>query len=387
MARSQFNVGLVGYQFMGTAHSNAYRQVGRFFDLPVEVVMKGLCGLGEAQLKAAGQKLGWQDYYETDYRKFVKRPDLDLIDIAVSNNMHAEMAIAAAKAGKHVYCEKPLAMDLAEARRMVRAVERAGVKHAISFNYRACPAVALAKQLVDEGRIGRIFHWRGQYLQDWIVDPKFPLVWRLQKEVAGSGAHGDLIAHLIDTAHFLVGDIAEVVGDMRTFVKQRPRLKATVGGLAARAAKGMGRVTVDDASVFLARFANGAVGTFEATRFAPGHKNYNFFEINGSKGSMRFCFERMNELEFYDASDPPHLQGFRVIQATDPKHPYVAAWWPPGHIIGYEHTFIHTVYNVVTAIAKGKLPSPNFYDGLKCQAVLEAASNSVKSGTWEKVRV
>jgi predicted dehydrogenase len=385
MPKKQFKVGLIGYKFMGIAHSNAYRQVGRFFDLPVDVVMQAICGRDAGAVKAMAQKLGWLGY-ETDYRKLLKRPDIDLIDITSANNMHAEMAIAAAKAGKHVFCEKPMAMDMAQARAMVKAVEQAKVKHAICFNYRGAPAVALAKQIIDEGRIGRIFHWRGQYLQDWIVDPKFPLVWRLQKEVAGSGAHGDLIAHLIDTAHFLVGDIAEVVGDMRTFIKQRPRLMATAGGLAAKAAKGLGKVTVDDASVFLARFANGAVGTFEATRFAPGHKNYNFFEINGSKGSIRFCFERMNELEFYDRGDLPQLQGFRVIQATESTHPYVAAWWPPGHIIGYEHTFIHTVYNVISAIAKGKLPSPNFYDGLKCQAVLEAASNSVKSGTWEKVR-
>jgi predicted dehydrogenase len=386
MPNKELNVGLIGYKFMGIAHSNAYHQVGRFFDLPVEVVMKAISGRDEAAVKAAARKLGWQGH-ETDYRKVIERPDIDLVDITSANNMHAEMAIAAARAGKHVFCEKPLAMDLAQARRMVAAVEKAGVKHAICFNYRAAPAVALAKQIIAEGRIGEIFHWRGQYLQDWIVDPKFPLVWRLQKEVAGSGAHGDLIAHLIDTAHFLVGDIAEVVGDMRTFVKQRPRMKETAGGLAARAAKGMGRVTVDDASLFLARFANGAVGTFEATRFAPGHKNYNFFEINGSKGSLRFCFERMNELEFYDRADPPHLQGFRVIQATESVHPYVAAWWPPGHIIGYEHTFIHTVYNLVSAIARNRLPSPNFYDGLKCQAVLEAAANSVRSGAWEKVRV
>ncbi|UCH33068.1 MAG: Gfo/Idh/MocA family oxidoreductase [Armatimonadota bacterium] len=385
MARKQLNVGLIGYKFMGIAHSNAYRQVGRFFDLPVEVVMKAICGRNARGVRAAARKLGWQGY-ETDYNKLLKRPDIDLVDITAANNMHAEMAIAAAKAGKHVFCEKPLAMDVAQARRMVKAVRDARVRHAICFNYRGAPAVALAKQIIDEGRIGQIFHWRGQYLQDWIIDPKFPLVWRLQKEVAGSGAHGDLIAHLIDIAHFLVGNIAEVVGDMRTFVKQRPVMKETAGGLAARAAKGKGRVTVDDASVFLARFTNGAMGTFEATRFAAGHKNYNFFEINGSKGSLRFCFERMNELEFYDRDDPDHLQGFRVVQATDSKHPYVAAWWPPGHIIGYEHTFIHTVYNVITAIAANKMPSPNFNDGLKCQAVLEAAAKSVKTGTWQKVR-
>jgi predicted dehydrogenase len=385
MARRQFNVGLIGYKFMGIAHSNAYRQVGRFFDLPVEVVMKAICGRDAAAVKAAAQKLGWQEY-ETDYKRLLKRPDIDLVDIAAANNMHAEMAIAAAKAGKHVFCEKPMAINLAQAWRMVKAVKQARVKHAICFNYRGAPAVALARQILDEGRIGRIFHWRAQYLQDWIVDPSFPLVWRLQKDVAGSGAHGDLIAHLIDTAHFLLGDIAEVVADMKTFIKERPVMKETAGGLRARAAKGKGKVTVDDASLFLARFANGAVGTFEATRFAPGHKNYNFFEINGSKGSLRFCLERMNELEFYDRGDPGPLQGFRVIQATDPSHPYVHAWWPPGHIIGYEHTFIHTVYNVISAIVGNKLPSPSFYDGLKCQAVLEAAANSVESGTWEKVR-
>jgi predicted dehydrogenase len=388
VVKRQLNVGLIGYMFMGGAHSNAYRQVGHFFDLPVEVVMQGLCGLGEAQLKAAGKKLGWRDYYETDYKKFVKRPELDLIDIAVCNNLHAEMAIAAAKAGKHVYCEKPLAMDTAEARRMVKAVEKAGVKHAVSFNYRACPAVALAKQLIDEGRIGQIFHWRGTYLQDWIIDPKFPLVWRLQKEVAGSGAHGDLAAHLIDLAHFLVGDIAEVVAEMKTFIKERPRLKGDVGGLSAggRATK-KGKVTVDDASLFLARFANGALGTFEATRLAAGRKNANSFEINGSKGSLRFEFERMNELQYFDRTEPQHVQGFRTILATEPTHPYFKGYWPPGHIIGYEHTFINTVANLVTAIANNQLPSPNFYDGLKCQAVLEAASNSAVSRKWEKVKV
>ncbi|HUT74643.1 MAG TPA: Gfo/Idh/MocA family oxidoreductase [Armatimonadota bacterium] len=384
MAKRQLNVGLIGYKFMGAAHSNAYRQVGRFFDLPVEVVMKAIAGRDAVAVRAAAAKLGWQEY-ETDYRRLVKRPDIDLVDITSANNAHAEMAIAAARAGKHVFCEKPLAMDLAEARRMVRAVERAGVKHAVCFNYRAAPAVTLARRIIDEGRIGRIFHWRAQYLQDWIVDPKFPLVWRLQKEVAGSGAHGDLAAHLIDLAHYLVGDIAQVVGDMTTFIKQRPRLKGTAGGLRARKAAGKGRVTVDDASAFLARFADGAMGTFEATRFAPGRKNHNCFEINGSKGSLRFCLERMNELEFYDGGDPAHLQGFRTILVTDPSHPYIGAWWPPGHIIGYEHTFVHTVYNVITAISQDRLPSPNFHDGLRCQAVLEAVSNSVASGGWEKV--
>jgi len=378
------SVGMIGYKFMGKAHSNAYRQVSRFFKLPVTLRMAAICGRDEANVSAACKEFGWEGY-ETDYHRLLARPDIDIVDITSANNAHAQMAIDAAQAGKHVFCEKPLATNLADARRMLEAVERAGVKHMVCFNYRATPAVALAKQMIEEGRIGRVFHWRAVYLQDWIVDPSFPLVWRLQGEVAGSGAHGDLAAHSIDLAHFLVGDIDSVVGDMRTFIKERPVLAETTGGLSARASEGKGPVTVDDASVFLARFANGAVGTFEATRFAPGHKNYNCFEINGENGSIIFNFERMNELQYFDRRDDGHVQGFRTIQATEGVHPYIGPWWPPGHIIGYEHTFVHTVYNLITAIAENRMPSPNFRDGVRCQAVLEAAAQSVKSGTWEKV--
>ena len=380
------SVGMIGYKFMGKAHSNAYRQVSCFFELPVQLRMAAICGRDETNVKAAAAQFGWEGY-ETDYRRLLARPDIDLVDITSANNAHAEMAIAAAQAGKHVFCEKPLATNLADARAMLEAVQRAGVKHMVCFNYRGTPAVALAKQMIAEGRIGRVFHWRAVYLQDWIVDPSFPLVWRLQKEVAGSGAHGDLAAHLVDLAHFLVGDIDQVVGDMRTFIRQRPILAETTGGLSARASQGKGPVTVDDASVFLARFQSGAVGTFEATRFATGHKNYNCFEINGEQGSLIFNFERMNELQYFDRCDPGHdLQGFRTIQTTESTHPYLASWWPPGHIIGYEHTFVHTVYNLITAIAADQLPSPSFQDGVRCQAVLEAAANSVRTGSWEKVQ-
>jgi predicted dehydrogenase len=369
---------------MGKAHSNAYRQVARFFDMDIEPVMKGICGLGEEAVRSAAQKYGWESG-ETDWEKFVARDDLDVIDIAAPNHLHAPIAIAAAKAGKIVLCEKPLANTLKETREMVKAVEEAGVLHGLYHNYRKVPAVALAKQIISEGKLGKIFHFRGTYLQDWIVDPNFPLVWRLQKELAGSGAHGDLNAHIIDLARFLVGEFDEVVGHMETFIKKRPILAETDDRLGGKASTELGDVTVDDATIFLARFKEGAIGTFEATRFAPGRKNFNRFEINGSNGSLSFDFERMNELEVMFRDDPANLQGFRNINVTDGPHPYVSNWWPAGHGIGYEHTFIHTVYDAYQAIAKGELPSPNFYDGLKNQAVLEAVEISSNERKWVKV--
>ena len=260
MAKKTINVGLVGYKFMGKAHSNAYRQVGRFFtELEVQPVLKALCGRDEAGVKKAAETFGWEEY-ETDWRKLISREDIDVIDIAAPGNLHAEIAIAAAKAGKHILCEKPLGNTSAQAKDMLSAVNDAGVKHGIFFNYRKAPAVALAKQLITEGALGKIYHWRGTYLQDWIVNPSFPLVWRLQKETAGSGSHGDLNAHLIDTARYLVGDIAEVTGILETFVKERPELAATDDRMGGTASDKMGKVTVDDASVFMARFENGAIG-------------------------------------------------------------------------------------------------------------------------------
>lgn len=366
---------------MGKAHSNAYRQVNRYFDLPYQVGLHTICGRNESAVKGAADNLGWERY-STDWRKVVEDPDIHVIDIVTPGDSHAEIAIAAAEAGKIVFCEKPLGNTLEEAKSMLDAVQRADVPHAIFHNYRKAPAVALAKQLIDRGEIGTIYHWRATYLQDWIADPKFPLVWRLQKERAGSGSHGDLGAHLTDLARFLVGDFDEVNGLLHTFIKQRPLAGAVDGGLGASAREEMGEVTVDDASLFLAKFKSGALGTFEATRFAVGRKNYNRFEINGSKGSVVFNFERMNELEYYTTGDAPGTHGFRVIQATDSNHPYAGRYWPVGHIIGYEHTFINFVADALTAIHKGELPSPNFIDGYENQRILDAVEKSSETRSW-----
>jgi predicted dehydrogenase len=379
------NVGLVGGGFMGKCHSNAWRQVTRFFDVPFQVTMKALCDVQPDVAKRASRTYGWQEW-ATDWKKFVARPDLDVIDVCTDNFMHAPVVLAAAKARKNVICEKPLALTLAEAKRMLRAVQQAKVTHMLSQNYRTAPAVAFAKELIAKGAIGQIYHWRATYLQDWIVDPNFPLVWRLIKQKAGSGAHGDLNEHLIDMARFLVGEITDVCGLMKTFITERPLPSAAVG-LAGKAARGKGKVTVDDAALFLAKFANGAVGTFEATRFAPGRRNYHVWEVNGSKGSLRWNLERLNELEYFDRTAPVQTQGFTTILATDASHPYFGAWWPAGHIIGYEHTFTHTILNLLTALAKKRPASPNFADGVASQAVLEAVEKSAKAGRWVKVTV
>ena len=376
-------IGLVGYKFMGKAHSNAYLNVARFFDLPKPPVMRAICGRSRAAVRAVAERWGWESV-ETDYRKLVQRDDIDLIDIATPNNTHAKIAIAAAKAGKHVVSEKPLAMNVAEARKMLQAVRRARVKHMVWFNYRRVPAIALAKKLIQQGELGRIFHVRAIYLQDWIVDPKFPLVWRLRKPIAGSGAHGDLNAHITDLARYLVGEFESVVGMSETFIKERP-LEAEASGLSARGRKSKGKVTVDDAVLFLARFRSGAIGSFEATRFAIGRKNGERIEINGEKGSLAFNFERMNELEVYSAKDPADRQGFKTILATEPVHPYISAWWPPGHIIGYEHTFVNQAADLLTGIARNRRLSPDFEDGLRCQQVLDAVLRSSRTGRWVRI--
>ncbi len=371
---NEIGVGLVGYKFMGRAHSNAYRQVGRFFDLKLSPRMRAVCGRDEAGVREAAATLGWEGY-ETDYRRLLERDDVGLVDVVTPGNTHHEIAIAALEAGKHVLCEKPLANTLEEASEMLDAARRAGTTNMVSFNYRRAPAVQLAKKLVEEGRLGEIRHWRAVYLQDWILDPEFPLAWRLRKELAGSGALGDIGAHIIDLAHFLVGQIEEVVGTTETFIRERP-LEDASGG--ART----GEVTVDDAAAFLARFENGAMGTFEATRLAPGRRNHNSFEINGSNGSLVFDLERMNELQVYFEDDPQETKGFRTVMVTEPDHPYIGAWWPPGHIIGYEHTFVHTVKDLMDGIAAGESPPPTFEDGYRCQTVLDAVERSAQSGTW-----
>ena len=313
------DVALIGYAFMGRAHSNAYRQVGPFFKPRLRPRMKVLCGRTRSNVEKAARELGWEEV-ATDWRAVVERPDIDIIDIATPGDSHAEIAIAAARAGKAVFCEKPLANSVRDAERMLKAADTAGVAHMVCHNYRRAPAVMLARQLITEGQLGEIRHYRGTYLQDWITDPKFPLVWRLDRKQAGSGALGDIAAHSIDLARFLVGEIAEVAGHLETFIRKRP-LPGTPGR--------RGQVTVDDAATALVRFANGAMGTIEATRLAPGRKNYNRFEINGSRGSLAFDLERMNELELYLESDRPAVRGFRRVLVTEPKHPYMKAWWPP----------------------------------------------------------
>ena len=377
-------VGLVGYKFMGRAHSNAYRQVASFFpELALRPAMKAICGRDEAAVRQAAEQFGWEGY-ETDWRKLVARDDIGLVDVSTPGDTHAPIAIAAAEHGKHVFCEKPLANTLAEAKQMLAAVQKAGVVNMVNFNYRRVPAVQLAKQLIDEGRIGQIYHWRAIYLQDWIMDPNFALVWRLQKDVAGSGTLGDLGAHIVDLARMLVGEITEVSGLTTTFIKQRPVEGAMTGGLGATSSSGgeLGEVTVDDAGLFLTRFDNGAVGTFEVTRFAKGRRNFNSFEINGSKGSLVFNLERLNELNVFFDDDAAEVQGFRNVLVTEGAHPYLSAWWPAGHIIGWEHTFTHGLRDLLDGIAAGSSPAATFEDGVRCQAILDAVDLSSGSKAW-----
>ncbi len=384
MSKPVLNVGLIGYQFMGKAHSNAYRQVGRFFDLPFEVRLHTICGRNESGVKAAAEKFGW-DNYETDWKKVVANPEIDVIDISTPGDSHAEISIAASKAGKIVFCEKPIGNTLEEAQAMLDAAKASGRPTAVFHAYRKAPAVALAKRMIDEGKLGTIYHVRATYLQDWIADPEFPLVWRLQKEKAGSGAHGDLGAHIIDLARHLVGEFSEVCGMLHTFIKKRPILAEADDRLGGKAGSEMGDVTVDDASVFLAKFDNGAIGTFEATRMAVGRKNYNRIEINGSKGSIVFNVEKMNELEYFDNTESEETHGFRVIQVTEGSHPYTGSYWPVGHIVGYEHTFINLLADAITAIHENKPIDPDYEDGLKNQIVLDAVERSSETRAWVKI--
>jgi predicted dehydrogenase len=382
---SEIGVGLVGYKFMGRAHSNAYRQVSHFFDVDPKPVMRAICGRNEEAVKAAAEELGWEGY-ETDYHALVNRDDIGLIDVSTPGYTHHDVVIAALNAGKNVLCEKPLANTLDEAQEMLTAWKNAGTIGMVNFNYRRVPAVQLARQLITDGRLGEIRHFRAVYLQDWIVDPDFPLVWRLKKELAGSGALGDIGAHILDLSRFLVGEVNEVVGTLTTFIKERPVEAESGGGSGLQAARSAetGEVTVDDATSFLARFANGATGVFEATRLAAGRRNYNSFEVNGSLGSLRFNLERLDELDVYFVEDEVGLQGFRTINVTEPVHPYAGHWWPAGHIIGWEHTFVHAIADLMDGIKNGVNPAPTFEDGFRCQAVLDAVERSAASGTWEQ---
>jgi len=381
----EIGVGLVGYGFMGKAHSNAYAVVSKFFNLDAKPRMKIICGLVADEAKEAAERFGWE--LSTDkWQDVVKRDDVQLVDISAPSIVHKEVAVAAAKAGKHIFCEKPLAFTAEEGVEMVKAARAAKVKNFIGFSYRRCPAIGLAKQLVDGGLLGKVHHVRATYLQDWLVDPKFPMNWRLRKKQAGSGAHGDLGAHLVDMARYLVGDIKEVIGMNETFIKERPAEGKAVG-LTATAGKGTEKVDVDDATLFLCRFENGALGSFEATRFATGRKNFNRIEINGSEGSLYWCFEEMNELYVYSRKDPENARGFKKILATEGVHPYAGRWWPPGHVLGYENCFVNEVADMIDAITKDKPIEPDFMDGLKVQCVLDAVDRSIEKRAWEKVTV
>jgi len=376
---SEIGVGLVGYRFMGRAHSNAYRQVGRFFDVDPAPRMRALCGRDEGAVRSAAGALGWESY-ETDYGRMLERDDIHLVDISSSGDTHHEFAVAALEAGKHVLCEKPLANTLAEAEEMAEAARKAkaeaGTVSMVCHNYRRVPAVQLAKRLIDRGRLGEIRHWRAVYLQDWLLDPAAPMTWRLRQETGGAGPLADLGSHLVDLAHFLVGPIAEVVGAAETFIKERPR------EVANGANPQTDRVTVNDAAAFLARFENGAMGTFEASPLVPGRKAKESFEINGSEGSLIFDLERMNELRVYFEDADPETSGLRTLLVTEPEHPYMARWWPPGHIIGYEHTFVHTVKDLLDGIKTGENPGPTFEDGLRVQAVIDAVERSLRRRAW-----
>ncbi|MFV0461410.1 MAG: Gfo/Idh/MocA family protein [Actinomycetales bacterium] len=371
-------IGMVGYAFMGAAHTQGWRGARHFFDLARRPELTALAGRNPASVAEAAHRLGWQAGV-VGWQALVDRDDIDLIDICTPGDTHAEIAVAALQAGKHVLCEKPLANSVAEAELMAQAAELAcdaGVRSMVGFTYRRVPAIALARQLVAAGRLGRIHHVRAQYLQDWLVDPAAPMSWRLDKVKAGSGALGDIGAHIIDLTQFITGEsIESVTAAMDTFVTERPMPGGT-------AANGRGRVTVDDAAVFLARFCGGGLATFEASRFANGRKNAIRIEINGSDGSLAFDFEEMNVLHFFDSTEDQLTAGFRRILVTEPDHPYVSAWWPPGHLLGYEHAFAHQAADLVTAIAKEHEPSPSFADGLRVQRILASVEKSAEDGAW-----
>jgi predicted dehydrogenase len=372
------NIGLIGYGFMGRAHSNAFRKAPNFFELEYEPVLKAVCGRDQAKRKAFAKRWGYETQ-ETDWRALIARDDIDLVDIACPNDMHREIAIAAAKAGKMILCEKPLSMDGPEGLKMVQAVEKAGVPNMVWYNYRRVPAVTLAKQLIDEGRLGRIFHYRAKFLQDWTISEDLPQggagLWRLDVKVAGSGVTGDLLAHCIDTAVWLNGSIERVTATTETFIKQRKH------NLTGKVEK----VGIDDACAFLARFQNGSMATFESTRYARGHKALYTFEINGEHASIFWDLHDLHRLQYFDHRDEGKVRGWRSLHITDSDHPYMDKWWVPGLQIGYEHSFVHQFADFLQSLASGKPASPTFRDALETQYVCDAVLKSAKTCRWEKV--
>jgi len=375
----KLNVGLVGYGFMGRTHSNAFRQVHRFFEAGYEPVLKAVCARDGDKAKDFAARWGFESV-ETDWGELVARPDIDLVDIASPNDTHAAIAIAAAASGKMVMCEKPLGRSADEAERMVAAVEKAGVANMVWYNYRRVPAVTLAKHLIDEGRLGRIFHYRAKFLQDWTISRDLPQggagLWRLDINVAGSGVTGDLLAHCIDTALWLNGSINQVTAMTETFIKERQH------NLTGKVEK----VGIDDASAFLARFANGSLATFEATRYARGHKALYTFEINGEHASIFWDLHDLHRLQYFDHRDEGTLRGWRSLHITDGDHPYMKHWWVPGLQIGYEHTFIHQLADFLDGLRTGKPAAPTFRDALATDCVTDAVLRSASTGRWEQVR-
>jgi myo-inositol 2-dehydrogenase/D-chiro-inositol 1-dehydrogenase len=378
MSKPRLNIGIVGYGFMGRTHSNAYRRVPNFFDVPYEPVLKAVCGRTRARAEAFQQTWGYESV-EAGWRKLVERKDIDVIDIASPNDTHAEVAIAAAQAGKAILCEKPLGRNAAESKAMVEAVEKAGVANMVWYNYRRVPAVTLAKELVSEGRLGRIFHYRAKFLQDWTISKNLPQggegLWRLDVAVAGSGVTGDLLAHCIDTALWLNGSINSVAAVTETFIKERQH------NLTGKVEK----VGIDDASAFLARFSNGSLGTFEATRYARGHKALYTLEINGEHASIMWDLHDLHRLQYFDHRDEGKLRGWRSIHITDGEHPYMKHWWVPGLQIGFEHTFVHQAADFLCGLATGNVPGPSFRDGLATDYVTDAVLAAAKNGSWESV--
>lgn len=367
-------VGMVGYKFMGKAHSNAYRQINQFFDLPLKPRLKTICGRDRAMVEAMAGRWGWENAVD-DWRRIVDDPGIQIVDICSPNNTHREIALAALEAGKIVACEKPLARNGREAEEMAAAARRSGAINTVWFNYRRVPAIAFARQLIDEGRIGRIYHFRALYLQDWTMDPNVPLLWRMDKEIAGSGVTGDLLSHLVDLSNYLAGDIESVAGTSRIFVEERERPQG-----------GRSPIQIEDAGIFVCRYAGGAIGHFEATRFANGRKNGSTFEINGEYGSLYFDLEDMSRLWYFDSREPKHVQGWKRISVWEEVHPYMKHWWVPGCAIGYEHTFANQAADLMQAVAAGEPMQPDFEDGLKCQLVLDAVLESFSSDRWVKVR-
>lgn len=378
--KKTLNVAVIGTGFMGRMHSSTWLRLNQFFDADYKVNLKLICSR-RRDVAAFAHNWGYDEYC-SDWHEAVERKDIDIVSIVTPTFLHKEMVIAAARAGKHIVCEKPCAITYADCVEMLSEVEKAGVTHYINHNYRRVPAVAYAKKLVEEGRLGKIYHWRGAYMQDWIMDQNFPLTWQLKKETAGGGPLFDLGSHAVDLARFIVGEPVSVMAMNQTFIKERPLPGANAAAFTAGTGNSAekGEVTVDDAAFMVLQFEGGELGSIDTTRYAAGCRNYNDFELYGSKGSLHFNFQRMNELEFLDAEMPQTEQGQRTILVTEPEHPYLNAWWPRGHVLGYEHSFVNAFYDFVQAISGKTVIRPNIEDGAKIIRVLEAARKSSEEG-------